>query len=51
MPIGFANPQLYGRAGSAAYEDITDIPLAGQPMFGVVRNDYTQPPACLLFQC
>jgi subtilase family serine protease len=41
--IGFANPQLYGRAGTAAYEDVTDAPLGAQPLFGVVRNNYIDP--------
>jgi subtilase family serine protease len=40
-PIGFANPQLYGRYGSSAYQDVTDTPLGSGVLFGVVRNNYT----------
>ncbi len=36
-PIGFANPQLYARAGGSAFRDIVDIPAS------VARNDYSNP--------
>jgi subtilase family serine protease len=39
-PIGFANPSLYGRYGTAAYHDVTDHPLGAGVSLGVVRVDY-----------
>jgi subtilase family serine protease len=36
-PIGFANPQLYARYGTAAYRDIVDT------QYSLARNDYTNP--------
>jgi subtilase family serine protease len=40
-PIGFANPQLYQRAGTKAFDDVTDTPLGAGELFNVVRNDYS----------
>jgi subtilase family serine protease len=42
-PIGFANPQLYARSGTAAIQDVTDAPFGQGTGFGVVRNDFTNP--------
>jgi subtilase family serine protease len=39
LPIGFANPAIYERAGTSAYHDVTDHPL-GNRFLGVVRIDY-----------
>ncbi|MEU0839223.1 S53 family peptidase [Streptomyces sp. NPDC005962] len=39
-PIGFANPSLYGRYGTASYHDVTDHPLGAGVSLGVVRVDY-----------
>lgn len=39
-PIGFANPSLYDRYGTAAYHDVTDHPLGAGVSLGVVRVDY-----------
>ncbi|WP_285630558.1 S53 family peptidase [Actinoallomurus iriomotensis] len=41
--IGFANPVLYARHGTSAYEDVTDTPKGAGTLLGVVRNDYTDP--------
>jgi subtilase family serine protease len=41
--IGFANPVLYARHGTSAYEDVTDAPKGAGTLLGVVRNDYTDP--------
>lgn len=35
-PIGFANPALYARYGTAAYHDVTDHPLGPGRHIGVV---------------
>lgn len=40
-PIGFANPSIYLRAGSGAYNDVVDHPQGAQIAF--VRTDYTDP--------
>ncbi|MBV9447489.1 MAG: S8/S53 family peptidase [Streptosporangiaceae bacterium] len=40
-PLGFANPALYVRYGTAALQDVTDTPLGPGALLGVVRNDYT----------
>ncbi|TDU83731.1 subtilase family protein [Kribbella voronezhensis] len=40
-PIGFANPQLYQRAGSRAFDDVTDTPFGPNELLNVVRNDYS----------
>jgi subtilase family serine protease len=42
MPIGFANPAIYLRAGTRAYHDVTDHPL-GSTQVAFVRADYTDP--------
>jgi subtilase family serine protease len=39
--LGFANPQLYKRSDSAAFDDVTDTPLGPGTNLGVVRNDYS----------
>ena len=39
-PIGFANPALYDRYGTASYHDVTDHPLGAGVSLGVVRVDY-----------
>ncbi|MFF7654561.1 protease pro-enzyme activation domain-containing protein [Streptomyces sp. NPDC007983] len=39
-PLGFANPSLYGRYGTASYHDVTDHPLGAGVSLGVVRVDY-----------
>jgi subtilase family serine protease len=36
-PIGFANPQIYARSGTAAVRDVVDL------QGSVARNDYTNP--------
>jgi len=40
--LGFANPAIYARYGSAAYNDVTDHPL-GPGYLAQVRNNYTVP--------
>ncbi len=40
VPIGFANPAIYDRYGTAAYHDVTDHPLGRGRGLGVVRVDY-----------
>jgi subtilase family serine protease len=41
--LGFANPAIYARAGTAAFHDVTDHP-AGQPYnLAEVRANYTDP--------
>jgi subtilase family serine protease len=40
--LGFANPAIYQRYGTAAYHDVTDHPL-GPGYLAQVRNDYTDP--------
>ncbi|MEU8545543.1 S53 family peptidase [Streptomyces roseoverticillatus] len=40
VPIGFANPAIYDRYGTAAYHDVTDHPLGKGQGIGVVRVDY-----------
>jgi len=42
VPIGFANPAIYLRAGGRAYNDVTDHPL-GSTQVAFVRTDYTDP--------
>jgi subtilase family serine protease len=41
VALGFANPALYARYGTAAFHDVTDQPLGQGVSFGVARNDYT----------
>jgi len=41
-PLGFANPVIYQRYGSAAFHDVTDHPF-GPGFLGEVRNNYTDP--------
>ena len=40
--LGFANPAIYSRYGTAAYHDVTDHPL-GPGYLAEVRNNYTDP--------
>jgi subtilase family serine protease len=40
VPIGFANPSIYNKYGTAAYHDVTDFPLGAGKRFAVVRVDY-----------
>ena len=40
--LGFANPAIYQRYGTAAYTDVTDHPL-GPGYLAEVRNNYTDP--------
>ena len=40
--LGFANPAIYQRFGTAAYHDVTDHPL-GPGYLAEVRNNYTDP--------
>ena len=40
--LGFANPSIYQRYGTAAYNDVTDHPL-GPGYLAEVRNNYTDP--------
>ncbi|AEW93992.1 MULTISPECIES: S53 family peptidase [Streptomycetaceae] len=40
VPIGFANPGIYDRYGTAAYHDVTDHPLGQGQGLGVIRMDY-----------
>ncbi len=41
-PLGFADPVIYQRFGTAAFHDVTDQPL-GARYIGMVRNNYTDP--------
>ena len=41
-PLGFADPAIYQRFGTAAYHDVTDHPL-GPGYLAEVRNNYTDP--------
>ncbi len=41
-PLGFANPAIYARYGTAAFHDVTDHPL-GPGHLAQVRNNYTNP--------
>jgi subtilase family serine protease len=43
LPIGFANPEIYGRALLNLYTDVTDRPLGPTTTPGVVRNGLTNP--------
>jgi subtilase family serine protease len=40
--LGFANPSIYQRYGTAAYSDVTDHPL-GPGYLAEIRNNYTNP--------
>lgn len=40
VAIGFANPGIYQRYGTAAYHDVTDHPLGAGRDLAVVRVDY-----------
>ncbi|MEU9119519.1 S53 family peptidase [Streptomyces sp. NPDC048506] len=40
IAIGFANPAIYQRYGTAAYHDVTDHPLGAGRDLAVVRVDY-----------
>lgn len=40
VPIGFANPAIYDRYGTAAYHDVTDHPLGQGRSIADVRVDY-----------
>jgi subtilase family serine protease len=41
VPIGFANPEIYRKYGTAAYHDVTDHPLGAGVSLAEVRVDYT----------
>ncbi|HEX3925088.1 MAG TPA: S53 family peptidase [Streptosporangiaceae bacterium] len=41
-PLGFADPAIYARYGTAAFRDVTDHPL-GPGYLAQVRNNYTNP--------
>ena len=41
-PLGFADPVIYQRYGTAAYHDVTDHPL-GPGYLAEIRNNYTDP--------
>ncbi|HEX6525378.1 MAG TPA: S53 family peptidase [Streptosporangiaceae bacterium] len=41
-PLGFANPAIYQRYGTSAYNDVTDHPR-GPGYLAEVRNNYTDP--------
>lgn len=43
LPIGFANPAIYLRAGSKTYNDVTDTPLGKNTPVAYVRTNYTDP--------
>ena len=40
VPIGFANPRIYDRYGTAAYHDVTDHPLGQGQGIADVRVDF-----------
>ena len=40
VPLGFANPALYARYGTAAYHDVTDTPLGANTTLAMVRTDF-----------
>jgi subtilase family serine protease len=42
-PLGFANPVIYARYGTAAFHDVTDFPFGGSTRLAEVRNNYTNP--------
>jgi subtilase family serine protease len=42
LPLGFANPAIYLRAGKGLYHDVTDHPLGKNPV-AFVRTNYTDP--------
>ncbi|MFC1416470.1 S53 family peptidase [Streptacidiphilus cavernicola] len=39
-PLGFANPALYQRHGTAAFHDVTDSPLGAGTTLAMVRTDF-----------
>ncbi|MFC1429526.1 protease pro-enzyme activation domain-containing protein [Streptacidiphilus sp. N1-3] len=39
-PLGFANPALYQRYGTAAFHDVTDTPLGASTTLAMVRTDF-----------
>jgi subtilase family serine protease len=41
--LGFANPVIYARYGTAAFHDVTDDPLGPGVQLYEVRNNYTNP--------
>ena len=43
FPIGFANPEIYGRDLLHLFSDVTDRPLGPNTVPGVVRNGLTNP--------
>jgi subtilase family serine protease len=43
FPIGFANPEIYGRDLLHLFSDVTDKPLGPSTTPGVVRNGLTNP--------
>jgi subtilase family serine protease len=42
-PLGFANPAIYARYGTAAFHDVTDYPFGPNVHLAEVRNNYTNP--------
>ena len=40
LPIGFANPLIYLRAGTSAYHDVTDTPLGAGVQLSEARVDF-----------
>jgi subtilase family serine protease len=40
VPIGFANPSIYGKYGTSAYHDVTDLPQGAGVTEANVRVDY-----------
>ncbi|WP_042436915.1 S53 family peptidase [Streptacidiphilus albus] len=40
LPLGFANPAVYERYGTAAFHDVTDHPLGAATQLAQVRADY-----------
>ena len=42
-PIGFANPVIYARYGTAAFRDVTDTPFGPGARLAEVRSNYSHP--------
>jgi subtilase family serine protease len=42
-PLGFANPAIYDRYGTAAFHDVTDDPFGPGVQLAEVRHNYTDP--------
>ncbi|HEY2443488.1 MAG TPA: S53 family peptidase [Streptosporangiaceae bacterium] len=43
FPLGFANPVIYARYGSSAFQDVTDHPFGPGVSIAEVRSNYTNP--------